>query len=93
MFYKSVLGILRRDTNLYLTLTEVRNFLVSLQYFAVLYSAQFMKRFGIQATFGKSLKDAYHIVSRSLSSAILNFLGVRLISLMISTVQENYVML
>ena len=79
VFYKSVLGILRRDTDPYLKLTEVRNFLVSLQYFMVSYSAQFMKRLGIQATFGKSLKDVCYIVSRpltSLSSAILNFLRV-----------------
>ena len=64
MFYKSVLGILRRDTNPYLKLTEVRNFLVSLQYFMVSYSAHVMKRLGVQATFGKCLKDVCYIVSR-----------------------------
>ena len=42
-------------------------------------SAQFMKRFGIQAMFGKSLKDICCIVSRPLSGAILNFLRVRVI--------------
>ena len=76
MFYKSVLRILLRDTNPYLKLTEVRNDLVSLQYFIMLYSAQFMKRLGIQATFGKSLKDVCYIVSRPLPSAISNFLEV-----------------
>ena len=60
----------------YWKLTEVRNFLVSLQYCMVPYSAQFMKRFGIQATFDKSLEDICYIVSLSLSSAILNFLRV-----------------
>ena len=74
MFYKSVLGILRRDTNAYLKLTEVRNFLVSHQYFMVHYNAQFMKRLGIKATFDKSLKDVCFIVSLPLSSAISNFL-------------------
>ena len=43
------------------------------------YSAQFMKRLGIQATFGKSLKDIFYIVSQHLSSAILNFLRVLVI--------------
>ena len=69
MFYKSVLRILRMDTNPYFKPTEVSNFLVSkreknfkffgssLQYFMVPYSAQFMKRLGIQTTFGKSLKN------------------------------------
>ena len=46
VLYKSVLGILRRDTNPYLKLTEVRNSLVSLQYFMVAHSVQFMKRLG-----------------------------------------------
>ena len=53
-----MLGILRRDTNPYLKLTEVRNFMYqkekgipsfcgrSLQYFMLPYSAQFMKRSG-----------------------------------------------
>ena len=50
-FYKSVLGILRRDTNSYLKLAEVRNFLVSLQYFTVPYSAQFMKQVGLSSYF------------------------------------------
>ena len=34
----------------------------------VLYSAQVMKRLGIQATFGKSLKDICYIISQPLSS-------------------------
>ena len=76
MFYKSVLGILRRDTNPYLKLIQVCNFLVSPEYFMVPYSAQFMKMLGNQAAFGKSLKDIRYIVSRPLSSAILNFLRV-----------------
>ena len=63
VFYKSVFGILQRDTHPYLKLTEVRNFLVSLQYFMVTYSSQFMKRLGIQATFGKPLKDICYSVS------------------------------
>ena len=36
------------------------------------YGAQLMKRLGIQVTFGKTLKDVCYIVSRPLSSAILN---------------------
>ena len=39
-------------------------------------SAQLIKRLGIQATFGKTLKDVCHIVSRPLSSAIFNFIRV-----------------
>ena len=74
--YKSVLGIQRRDADPYLKLTDVRNVLISLQYFMVPYSAQIMKRLCIQATFGKSLKDICYIVSQPLSSAILNFLRV-----------------
>ena len=48
----------------------------SLQYFMVPYSAQFLKRLGIQAAFGKSLKDICYILLRPLSSVILNFLRV-----------------
>ena len=70
MFYKSVLRILRRETNPCLKLTEVRNVLESLQYFMVPYWVQLMRRLGIQATFDKSLKDVCYIV---LSNAILNF--------------------
>ena len=40
------------------------------------YGAQLMKRLGIQATFGKTLKDVSYIVSRPLSSATLNVLRV-----------------
>ena len=71
-----MLRILRRDTNTYLKLTRVCNVLVSLQYFMVPCSAQFMKRLGIQATYGKSFKDVCYVVLRSLSSALLNFLKV-----------------
>ena len=75
--YKSVLGIQRRDADPYLKLTDVRYFLVSIaSIFMVPYSAQIMKRFCIQATFGKSLKDICYIISQPLSSAILNFLRV-----------------
>ena len=73
MFHKSVLGILRRNTHLYFETDRGTYCLVSLQYFMVPYSAQFMRRLGIQATFDKSLKG---VVSRTLSSAILNFLGI-----------------
>ena len=74
MFYELVLGILQRDTNPYIKPTDVCNFWYqnkkgifsfcgnSFQYFMVPYSTQFMKRLGIQATFGKSLKDIYYIV-------------------------------
>ena len=86
MLCKSVLGILPRDTNPYLKLIEVRNFLLSkkrkeflvfvdwklISIFTVPYVAQFMKRFGIRA---KSLKDICYIVSEPLSSA-MSFKGM-----------------
>ena len=52
------------------------------------YSAYIMKRFGIQATFGKSLKDVCYIVSRLLSIAILNSLRVCVIPM--SNIVKNF---
>ena len=78
MFYKSVFIVLLRDIIVPIFEADrvVHNFLVSLQYFMVPCSAQFMKRLGIEATFGKSLEEVCYSVSRPLSSAILNFLRV-----------------
>ena len=82
MFYKSVLGILRTDTNPYLKLKEVRNVLVSLQYFMVPYIAHIMKNVCCIHCFKAFIKCHINF-SKGMSNNIVKD----------STIQENYAML